>query len=406
MRERVGTALRRGGVLLLTLGASVAVAGPAQAVPVPDYEMPFSCGQVWEGSTRPSHSPSAYSADFNRVPDLGEPALAAAAGVVTTVTDLGNRSYGKYVVVDHGNGDTTLYAHLDALWAVPGQRVDQGTVLGRVGTSGGSSGPHLHFEERLNGKVQKPWFHQVEFVMPRSQASQNCSDVPVVGDWNGDGVDEPAVYRRTAASKFRLSLTGAPATAVGWGLPTDQPVVGDWDGNGTADLGVRRQTGNRFWLRNADGSAQVVRFGSRPDLPVTGDWDGNGTSDLGVWKQKTAKFVLRNADGTKTKVVLGDVNDLPVTGDWNGDRVSDLGVYDSATATFVLRTVGPDGLPLLTSVPFGAPGDLPVTGDWEGDGLTDLGVWRPSEGVFYQRVSPPAARGVATVASKKFGRAR
>jgi hypothetical protein len=406
MRERVVTAFRRGGILLVALGAGLAVAGPAQAAPVPDYEMPFSCGQVWEGSTRSSHSPSIYSVDFNRVPDLGEPALAAAPGVVTTVADVGNRSYGKYVVVDHGNGDSTLYAHLDQLWAVAGQRVDQGSVLGLVGTSGGSSGPHLHFEERLNGKVQKPWFHQVEFLMPRSQASKNCSDVPVVGDWNGDGVDEPAVYRRTAASKFRLSATGAPAAVVGWGLPTDQPVVGDWDGNGTADLGVRRQKGNRFWLRNADGSAQVVKLGARPDLAVTGDWDGNGTTELGVWKQRTAKFVLRNADGTKVKIVLGDVNDLPVTGDWNGDRVTDLAVYDSATATFVLRTVGPDGLPVLTSVPFGLPGDLPVTGDWEGDGLSDLGVWRPSEGMFHQRVSPPAARGVATTTSTKFGRKR
>ena len=406
MRERVVTALRRGGVLLLTLGASVAVAQPAQAAPVPDYEMPFSCGQVWEGSTRPSHSPSAYSVDFNRVPDLGEPALAAAPGVVTSVTDLGNRSYGRYVVIDHGNGDSTLYAHLDALWAVPGQRVDQGSIIGLVGTSGGSSGPHLHFEERLNGRVQKPWFHQTEFVMPRTQASQNCSDTPVVGDWNGDGVDEVAVYRRTATSKFRFAAVGAPPAVVGWGLPTDQPVVGDWDGNGTVDLGIRRQKGNRFWLRNADGSAAVVRFGARPDLPVSGDWDGNGTSDLGVWKPKTAKFVLRNADGTKAKIVLGDVNDLPVTGDWNGDHVTDLGVYDNATASFTTRTVGPDGLPVLTTVPFGLPGDLPVTGDWEGDGITDLGVWRPSEGVFYQRVSPPAARGVATIGAKKFGRAR
>ena len=310
MRERVATALRRGGILLLTTAAG----------------------------------------------------LAAAPGVVTTVADLGRRSYGRYVVIDHGGGDTTLYAHLDKLWAVPGQRVDQGHVIGLVGTSGGSSGPHLHFEERLNGKVQRPFFHGVEFKMPRTQASQNCSDVPVAGDWNGDGVDELAVFRRKAASKFRFAQTGAPAVVVSYGLPTDQPVIGDWDGNGTADLGVRRQRGNRFWLRNADGTEQVVKFGANPDLPVAGDW--------------------------------------------NGDRITDVGVFDSATATFVLRTVGPDGVPVLSAVPFGVPGDLPVAGDWNGDGISDIGVWRPSEGVFYQRVTPPAGRGTATVTTRKVGRAR
>ena len=406
MRERVATALRRGGILLLTTAAGLAVAAPANAVPVPDYEMPFSCGQEWTGSTRSYHSPSAYSADFNRDPDLGEPALAAAPGVVTTVADLGRRSYGRYVVIDHGGGDTTLYAHLDKLWAVPGQRVDQGHVIGLVGTSGGSSGPHLHFEERLNGKVQRPFFHGVEFKMPRTQASQNCSDVPVAGDWTGDGVDELAVFRRKAASKFRFAQTGAPAVVVSYGLPTDQPVIGDWDGNGTADLGVRRQRGNRFWLRNADGTEQVVKFGAKPDLPVAGDWNGDGTTELGVWRAKRARFLLRNPDGTKVRVPIGDVDDLPVTGDWNGDRITDVGVFDSATATFVLRTVGPDGVPVLSAVPFGVPGDLPVAGDWNGDGISDIGVWRPSEGVFYQRVTPPAGRGTATVTTRKFGRAR
>ena len=242
------------GLVVGGIGVVVAAAAPAYAVPVPDYEMPFACGQVWEGSTRSSHSPSYYSVDFNRTPDFREAAVAAAPGVVVRVEDLGSRSYGKYIIVDHGNGDTSLYAHLDAQWVQAGQRVDQGSVLGLVGTSGGSSGPHLHFEERLNNRVQKPWFHQVEYVMPKSQASQNCGDAPVVGDWDGNGTDEVAVFRRAATSKFRLSQTGLPPTVVGFGLGTDQPVVGDWDGNGVSDVGVRRQRGNRFYLRMGDGT--------------------------------------------------------------------------------------------------------------------------------------------------------
>ncbi len=398
--------VRRAALGVGILGAVLSVAAPAYAVPVPDYEMPFACGQVWEGSTRSSHSPSYYSVDFNRDPDYREPAVAAAPGVVTRVEDLGSRSYGRYVIVDHGNGDSSLYAHLDALWVKTGQRVDQGSVLGLVGTSGGSSGPHLHFEEKLNGRVQKPWFHQAEFVMPATLASKNCADAPVVGDWNGDGVDEVAVFRRTATSKFRLAQTGAPPTVVGFGLGTDQPVVGDWDGNGVTDLGIRRQKGNRFWLQMADGSTQVVPFGARPDLAISGDWDGNGATEIGIWKPAQAQFVLRHADGTKAKVVLGDVDDLPVTGDWNGDKVTDLGVFDPGTATFTLRTVGADGLPVLTPVVFGISTDLPVTGDWDGNGITDVGIWRPSTGTYELRVTPPAARTDATVTAVKFGRKR
>ena len=261
--------VRRAALGVGILGAVLSLAAPAYAVPVPDYEMPFACGQVWEGSTRSSHSPSYYSVDFNRDPDYREPAVAAAPGVVTRVEDLGSRSYGRYVIVDHGNGDSSLYAHLDALWVKAGQRVDQGSVLGLVGTSGGSSGPHLHFEERLNGRVQKPWFHQSEFVMPATLASKNCADAPVVGDWNGDGVDEVAVFRRTATSKFRLAQTGAPPTVVGFGLGTDQPVVGDWDGNGSTDVGIWRPSTGTYELRvtppaaRTDATVTAVKFGRK-----------------------------------------------------------------------------------------------------------------------------------------------
>ena len=104
--------------------------GPANARTVavspssgPDFEMPFLCGQSWTGTTRSSHSPSAYTIDWNTPNDLGKPALSSAPGIVTrTVTLTG--SYGRYVVVDHGRGYSTLYAHLNKIVATrrPGRR--------------------------------------------------------------------------------------------------------------------------------------------------------------------------------------------------------------------------------------------------------------------------------------------
>lgn len=64
--------------------------------------------------------------------------------------------YGNYCIIDHGNGYWTLYAHSEYITAVVGQTVKQGDVLGTVGSTGHSTGPHLHFEVRLNGVAQNP----------------------------------------------------------------------------------------------------------------------------------------------------------------------------------------------------------------------------------------------------------
>ncbi len=65
-------------------------------------------------------------------------------------------SYGNYVVVDHGNGISTLYAHMSAISTGVGQHVEQGQQLGLVGSTGSSTGAHLHFEVRINGSTVNP----------------------------------------------------------------------------------------------------------------------------------------------------------------------------------------------------------------------------------------------------------
>ena len=68
----------------------------------------------------------------------------------------GGSGYGNYVVVDHGGGVITLYAHLSTVSVSKGQTVSQGTVLGITGSTGASTGPHLHYEVRINGVYQDP----------------------------------------------------------------------------------------------------------------------------------------------------------------------------------------------------------------------------------------------------------
>src|SRR5215213_5951980 len=99
-------------VLAGVVGAALAtgVPGPASAAVTngPDFELPFPCGDTWTGSSRYNHSPSSLSVDFNKTNDLGAPMVAAAPGVITSVVNLGDRSYGRYIIVDHGGGWGTL----------------------------------------------------------------------------------------------------------------------------------------------------------------------------------------------------------------------------------------------------------------------------------------------------------
>jgi hypothetical protein len=388
----------------LGLGGLAALAAPAYAQPEADYEMPFPCGQTWTGTTRANHSPSPKSVDWNRTDDIDDPVVAAAPGVVE-VAESGTSGYGRWVMLDHGNGETTIYAHLSSLAVSVGQTVDQGALLGTVGESGNATGPHLHFEERQDRADISAWFHGIAFVYGSTLTSQNCVDVPTAGNFVGGAAYEPVVFRRGSVATFQVMRAGRDPKVIKFGTSTDQPVIGDWDGDGRSNAGVRTPETKTFKLRTAAGTTSIV-FGAPQDLPVAGDWDGDGTWEIGVRRAGSNVFRLRAADGHLSSVRLGDTNDLPVTGDWDGDGITDLGVYDVATATFTLRKVESDGLAWYAQVQFGAPGDLPVAGDWDANGVTDLGVWDPGTATFSERkaTAPTSAR--ATVQEYTFGNPR
>ncbi len=87
----------------------------------------------------------------------GLPIIASDGGTVIAINNTGRgTTYGMYVLIDHGNGHQTMYAHCSKVLVSVGQKVAQGEVIARVGNTGRSTGPHLHFEMRVNGKHVDP----------------------------------------------------------------------------------------------------------------------------------------------------------------------------------------------------------------------------------------------------------
>jgi len=118
----------------------------------PAFAAPWPCGQT---RTYYHHSSEVHNAlDFNLAgsSDLGTPAVASAGGRVVSARY--NGGYGNEVVIDHGGGWTSRVAHLSRMTVRAGQSVSLRQEVGKVGSTGNSSGPHLHYEQRLHNRAQ------------------------------------------------------------------------------------------------------------------------------------------------------------------------------------------------------------------------------------------------------------
>ena len=122
--------------------------------PVPGRSY-ISCNFGWDADFQRTHK----GIDIGDAGIYGDSVLASKAGtvIVAETSYIPGYSYGMYVVVDHGGGYTTTYAHLSDVYVYVGQEVAQGESLGAVGSTGYSTGPHLHFEIRLNGEPENPF---------------------------------------------------------------------------------------------------------------------------------------------------------------------------------------------------------------------------------------------------------
>ena len=300
---------------------------------------------------------------------VGAPACdASVAHLGATLAQTGTYA----ILVSEGSNDATM-AYLLTLQCSTGACTTP-TLTATIGLyRPGTNTFYLRNSNNPGGPVAPD--HIVTFGAP--------NDLPVVGDWDGNGTDTSGLFRPNSpagSNTFFLrnsNSPGLPATpdvSVPFGASGDVPLVGDWDGNGTFTIGVYRPSNSTFYLKNSNSAGLpdiIVPFGASggDDLPVVGDWDGNGTTTIGVYRQSENTFYLRNsndAGGADHIVLFGAPGDLPVVGDWDGNGTTTVGLYRSSTATFYLHNsnvvfgaVTPD-----ITVLFGGPGDLPLAGHW------------------------------------------
>lgn len=127
------------------------------AAPPASVDAPAGSGYIWPAAVR---RVTQYFGLRHTGVDIAGPSgtavYAARAGVVNISRCGWNGGYGCYIIIDHGGGVQTLYGHHSQLFVSPGQEVAQGQTIAAMGSTGRSTGPHVHFEVRVNGRKQNP----------------------------------------------------------------------------------------------------------------------------------------------------------------------------------------------------------------------------------------------------------
>ncbi len=377
-----------------------------------------------------------YAIDFWFDPITPQPVAAAASGSVIAATTAGN--YGRIVDIDHGGGYISRYAHLDSWGVSTGMAVSQGQTIGNSGSSGFSSGIHLHFRVLVNGAAYKP--EPVSGITGFAQYGActgltspfwtSRSPIRILsGDYDGStGKTDPAVWRSEPFGGYPEGMWHikylTSQFSVQFGRSTDIPAPADYNGDLKTDVAVFRPDDGAgaswFYIENVatvpgrvpgnndyNGNGTIdsaVQWGRPGDLPVPGDYNGDHKADVAVWRPDPFEgdpegmwwFQQPNVlcgYASPCGVQWGRAQDVPVAADYNGGGVDiavwrpyPFGGYPEGQWWFqqtnaICNNASPCG------VATGVRASVPIPGDYSGDGLADVAVWHPDtatgQGLFY-----------------------
>jgi murein DD-endopeptidase MepM/ murein hydrolase activator NlpD len=154
-------------VAALSLRKQEMLASIPSLQPIPSDQTALSSG--FGDRLHPIHKIVKFHAGMDFTSPVGTEVHSTGDGRVT-FADYGTNGYGVHVVIDHGFGYETLYAHMSKLNVRKGQRVKRGDIIGQVGNTGLSSGPHLHYEVHRDGQAVNPAFFFFNDLTPEEYA--------------------------------------------------------------------------------------------------------------------------------------------------------------------------------------------------------------------------------------------
>ncbi|SEH04112.1 Peptidase family M23, partial [Nonomuraea solani] len=326
----------------LAATSTTATAAATAAAAAPNLQLPFSCGQKWRLDTW-GHAPAL---DMVKEPDQhgteGATLVAAAAGRVDKA--FYHENGGNVVQIDHGGGYFTTYIHLQSRGVSAGDRVQQGTVIGKVGKTGGESNghPHLHFELAYDANGDgdaswgfagseriKPTFNGVTYGQSNSRTwrnveSFNCPSRSPEGPASVYGVlpNGQVTYTEIDAATAKRTR-GAEVSTATLGFKPKAMATLDYN----TLLVTEDNSGGKLYRVDIISNRDTVTF-QPPILLGTGY-----THELLAYDGKShlygiANGVLRRYNLTKTKPILADITGNTLIG--------------SGFALKTLTTTGPD----------------------------------------------------------------
>ncbi|MEV7174315.1 VCBS repeat domain-containing M23 family metallopeptidase [Streptomyces sp. NPDC093224] len=303
----------------------------------PDFQMPFKCGETWQGASRDGHSPSRHALDWTQGGSTANSPVVASADGVAKVVDLGNRSYGKYVAINHGGGWTTVYAHLNGFNISNGATVKAGQQIGVVGSTGNSTGAHLHYEQRYWGDDQRTVFNDTAFYgsgrWSKSLTSKNCATKTPEPKPTGPGVPTPG---------DPIGMTDLASA--------------DLNGDNVVDVAAVEVATGKLWLYKGASNGTIASGGNRVLLGAGGwngmtnltggDFNGDGKDDIVAVEESTGKLWLYKG-GDNSTIASGSTRIMIGSGGWNGmesltalnlngDKIADLAGVEKATSKLYL----------------------------------------------------------------------